>query len=373
MPTHCKRALILNNYPLDRVLREVEIGETPDQLLFGVLALSSAGIQPVYLPYPAKGPWAVLQGFLRRLRVPLELGDLQQQVYAIKLSKSADVVYAPCGTQTHLLQYLRAVGLFKLPIITLLHHPFPKGKLDFLRIWQRKLFTRGADRILTLSEALVLDLSAQGVPAQKLQTLTWGADLDFYGPWEPPGQGVIAAGRTGRDFKTFALAALSCGKSATIIGLEGHLDDPAFHAGPHLRIIQARNEQPVPGEDKGWMKYPQICHHIRAHAVVAIPLYAQRNLAGLTSLMDALGLGRAILMTRNPFIDLDIEAEGIGFWIEPGDVDGWAHYMNWMNSHPDEVRSMGLRARRLAEASFNSAIFSQQIVTLLQKSLSCEG
>jgi len=363
------RALILNNYPLDRVLREVEIGETPEHLLFGVNSLISAGIDPVYLPYPAEGPWSLFQDFLRRLRLPLELGDLQQQILALRLSKSADIIYAPCGTQTHLLQYLRAIGLFNLPIVTLLHHPFPQGRLDALRTWQRLLFIRGADYLPTLSKTLASDLVAQGIPPNKLHPLTWGTDLNFYGDWSPPGSGVIAVGRTARDYKTFALAAHECRERATIIALEGHLDDPVFRATPRLKVIQARNEEPVPGENRGWMKYTELCSHIRAHAVLAIPLYAQRNIAGLTGLMDALGLGRAILMTRNRLIDLDIEAEGIGFWIEPGDVHAWAHYMSWMDSHPEEVISMGRRARNLAERSFNSCAFSRSIVSLLKDAL----
>lgn len=52
-------------------------------------------------------------------------------------------------------------------------------------------------------------------------------------------------------------------------------------------------------------------------------MFAQKSLAGVTSLMDAIGLGRAVLMTCNPHVDLDIEVKGIGFWLDPGDVEGW--------------------------------------------------
>jgi glycosyltransferase involved in cell wall biosynthesis len=352
---------------MDRVLREVEIGETPNHVLFGVQQLESEGIQPIYLPYPSVGAWAKVQSFLHMLHLPLELGDLQQQVLAIRLSRNADIIYAPCGSQTHLLQYLRALGFFELPIVTLLHHPFPKGKLDFLRNWQRNLFFAGADRIVTLSKALAAELLAQDIPAFKICPLTWGVDLSFYGAWRPPGgKGVVATGRTGRDFTTFALAAKLSGIPATVIGLEGHLNSTIFHTSPNLRIIEARNEQPVPGEDRGWIKYPVLCNHMQDHAAIAIPLFAQSNLAGLTGLMDALGLGRAVIMTRNSHIDLDIEAEGIGFWVEPGDVDGWAYHLRWIHQHPDEVQAMGFRARQLAERSYRSNSFSQQIVSLLQ-------
>jgi glycosyltransferase involved in cell wall biosynthesis len=364
-----RRVLILNNYPMDRVMREVELGETPDHVLFGVNRLAALGFEPVFLPYPAVGRWATFQSLLGRLRIPLELGDLQQQVLALRLSGEADLVYAPCGSQTHLLQYLRAAGLFKLPIVTLMHHPFPNGKLDFLRGWQRQLFIRGADRLPSLSQALAEDLRAAGAAESKLVPLPWGADVGFYGPWQPPGIGVIATGRTGRDFKTFAQAVSQARCPATLIGLQGHLNDPVYRTTSRLTLIEARNEQPVPGEDRGWIKYPALCDHMRAHAAIAIPLFAQLTLAGVTSLMDALGLGRAVLMTRNRHIDLDIEAEGIGFWIDAGDVTGWMDRLNWIADNPGEVKAMGLRARQLAETSLSSAAFADRVVNVLHQAL----
>ena len=57
--------------------------------------------------------------------------------------------------------------------------------------------------------------------------------------------------------------------------------------------------------------------------------------------MEVLGLGWAVLMTRNRHTDIDIEAEGIGFWLDPGDVDGWNRRLNWIDDHPNEVESMG--------------------------------
>ena len=82
-----------------------------------------------------------------------------------------------------------------------------------------------------------------------------------------------------------------------------------------------------------------------SHAAIAIPLFDRPNsLVGLTSLMDALGFGRAVLMTYNKFIDIDFEHEGIGFWLNPGDVDGWIDKINWIQNNPDEVYAR-LRAR----------------------------
>lgn len=364
-----KQVLILNNYPMDRVLKEVELGETPDHVLFGVNRLAALGYEPVFLPYPADGGWATLQGFLGRMHLPIELGDLQQQMLALRLVRHADLIYAPCGTQTHLLQYLRAIGWLKIPVVTLMHHPFPKGKLDFLRGWQRVLFLQGADRLPSLSKALADDLQGRGCPAYKVGAMQWGADMNFYGPWRPPGKGVIATGRTGRDFKTFALAACRSRCPATIICLSGHLDAAGVQRTSNLRLIEAPDEQPVPGQKQGWMKYPALCSHMREHSAIAIPLFAQESLAGVTSLMDAIGLGRAVLMTRNPHVDLDIEDEGIGFWLEAGDEEGWRDRLDWVAAHPAEVQEMGARAHTLGMERYNSAAFATRLIQLMEDAL----
>ena len=71
-----RRAFILNNYPMDRVIREVPIGETPNHVLFVVQQLETEGIEPIYLPYPSIGVWSSSQSLPRTLHLPLELGDL---------------------------------------------------------------------------------------------------------------------------------------------------------------------------------------------------------------------------------------------------------------------------------------------------------
>ena len=71
-------------------------------------------------------------------------------------------------------------------------------------------------------------------------------------------------------------------------------------------------------------------------------------------------------MTRNRHIDIDIEAEGIGFWLEPGDVDGWVQRLNWVQDHPDEIYTMGRRAREMAEGKYESHKFASQLVELLK-------
>ena len=360
------RILILNNYPMDRVLREIELSETPRHVMFAVDSLITNGHTVIFVPYPAFGFWSYIQRILQLLRIPADLGDLQQQFIALSLANTADIVYAPCGTQTHLIQYLKAFGFFHLPIVTLVHHPFPNGRLDFLRYWQRRLYVKGVSVLATLSHRVSHQMRSYDAQHNQTITLQWGTDSHFYGEYQPPGSGVIAVGRTGRDFLTFARGLVASISSGTIIGLEGNFTDPIYHANHALKLIQACDQQPAPGEEKGWIKYPNLCAQMRQHSAIAIPLFEQDSLVGLTSVMDALGLGRALLMTRNSYIDIDIESEGIGFWIDSGDVDQWTNRLNWVKDNPHEVRAMGERAYLLGLGRYNYMNFSSKMTDIIE-------
>ena len=94
----------------------------------------------------------------------------------------------------------------------------------------------------------------------------------------------------------------------------------------------------------------------------AIPLFADNRLYGLNSLADALALGKPVIMTRIPEMGLDIEAEGIGRWVAPGDVAGWRAAIAFFDEHPEEAVAMGARARALVDDGLHSEAFAHALL-----------
>ena len=66
-------------------------------------------------------------------------------------------------------------------------------------------------------------------------------------------------------------------------------------------------------------------------------------------------------------IDIDLEAEGIGRWVEPGDVRGWTEALKWFEDNPDEALNMGERARKIAKTQWNHRVFAKQIESICQR------
>jgi len=355
------RVLVLNNYPLDNLWREAENGQTPDHLMFGVNYLPDHGFEVKLAPMNAHRWLSWLSVQLPKWRWPFPLGDLDQQWAARKLLEDADLIYAPCQTQTPVLACLRSLGWLKRPIVALAHHPLERGRLTRIRkpFWRRVV--NGTDYFPALCATVAREINALANSPGKSEVLPWGPDARYYPPAEYPGEGVVCAGRTARDLITFGLAASAAGCLTRIICLKSQIVPDFCGFGRKVEVL--------PQPQSNWMGYPELCGFYAKARALAIPLHPSTSLAGYTSLMDALGMGKPVIMTRLPIFDFDVEALGIGKWVAPGDQAGWRAALEWFDHNPETAISMGQKARRLVEEGLNSHSFADRVARLLKQAL----
>lgn len=360
IPAPMAQILVLNNYPLDALLPEVAAGRVPDNLLYGLVQMQRAGHELTFAPCALSRWLCDLSRLLHRALPVLPVGDLDQQWSCLKALRGIDLIYAPCQTQTAALGYLRALHALHVPIVALAHHSLNHGRLSLLRRPSVLLMLKGIDAFPSLSRPVAEQINSMA--PGKSRALPWGPPAGFYPPAHGPGVGVIAAGRTGRDFTTFGRAASKAGIAAHIICLQSGVTPEFTQFGKNVRVTVR--------PDDDFMSYPELLRHYAQARILAVPMHVSTNtLAGLTSLADALGMGRPLIMTRNPLVDLDIEAERIGFWVDPGDVDGWAHHLAFLDSHPEVAVEMGQRAARLAAEHWNSDTFAREMLAIIDQVL----
>lgn len=349
------RVLVVNNYPLAGVWQEIKDGQTPDQYLYGINYFAERNYQVELIDFQAEPFLNSLQDTYSKLRLPIPIGDLEQQSRILAKS-GADLIYAPCQTQTYLLSYMRALGLLKTPLVCVAHQPLNRGHLAALREPFVRLMVNGCDAMPALSQVLSKSINKRG---QKATTLTWGPDSQYFPRETTNGQTIVAAGRTGRDFLTFGRAASKVSAAAHIICLNsGHTDE--FNGFADCVQVTVR-------PDECFMPYPELVKIYADARALAIPLYSADHLNGLSSLVDALGMGKPIIMTRSQYIDIDIEALGIGRWVEPGDENGWAEAIQFFQNNPQEAMAMGRRARALVDAGLNSRTFANQVMDIFDR------
>ena len=354
------KILFVNNYDMRRAIVEYNQGTYPGHHLWGTLQLPDYGWHVGTLPFRKLTSENRLVEKLRRW------GTVDQQVMT-SLCKNYDVVYSGSLDAVKTLAIMRAAKLWHRPIVSIVHHPVPDarhhtpkpkqltGLLEAL-VW--RLILRGADLLVCLSEKVEESIVK---PYPELRTRThvvdWGPDLSFY-PYVPgKGMWVVSAGKTHRDYDTLC-AALKSVQIPTKIFCSVDCA-PQRVVSPWVDVVRGGYKENV-------VSYTELRTWYDSAMVIAVPLREVDGLTGLTSLLDAMAMGKPVIITRNHCLDIDVEKEGCGLWVEPGDVDGWRSALSYMVEHRSEAEAMGRRGRALCECRYNIQQFAKQLAGIIK-------
>lgn len=349
------KALFINNYPMDHAWELWKKGEYPGHHLWGATHLSKHGIEVEIVPHQTSK-------LLNKIGRKIGCGDhLDQQLRILFRRTDYDVIYSACQTNTFLLSLLRSLRLFHKPLVALIHHPLKRCLRD-------TLFLSGHDRLLCLSSAAMKPFAHDLSVSKKMDLVEWGAELLFYDLeaqkaafTDNPQPFIVSAGKTERDHDTLVKAFLSIDYPLKIYC--------SANTAPSLTGLPEHIEINASNSSHNAVSYQEILAAYRNAFAIAIPLAKTNNLAGLTSLLDAMAVGKPVIMTRNQSIDLDVEKEGIGFWVEPEDVQGWQQAIAYLLAHPEEALAMGDRGRHLCETKYNLNAFTTTLAKNLKSVL----
>ena len=337
-------------------LSRMQQGEFPSHFLYGACHLSSSGIDVVYHRSPSK-----------------EMSRLKTALYTawqvLTCREHIDAVYATHYKGLELLILLRAIGIFRKPIVVWHHQPIvtPKSKL---REWGGRLFYRGMDRLIFFSQKLVDDsLHSPKANPKRMVVGHWGADLDFYDRMRNQEKDArfvfIATGKEQRDQHTLIEAF-----NRTRLPLKLYIGINPDPTVPNPNLDAVRSYKPAANIDVreicGLLPY-EIALDVAKAQCVAICCKHTRYTAGLTTVVEALALGLPMVCSRNPQIPIDFDREGCGISVEYGDVEGWQRATSYLASHPDEARRMGERGRLIAEERFNDRQCASEVAAVLKE------
>lgn len=353
------RVLYLANRRPDAHGRLPWLGKAPRHQAFGAHSFAERGY---LLTTPSAAEHRVLMALVSRLNRFGGQSDVlaAQQVLALRAHRRSDLVYTPWDLRgAGFLAQFRAAGLVRTPLVALMHSP-PRSRRSVLSrpLWHG--FLRGCEALPCLSSTITQALETDGAARGKAVTLALGPDAEWYVPSDTVGERALCIGKSLRDFDTFGVAATRAAVPARIVCTPDNVT-PAFSSFGDNVEVKTGDRGPVP--------WGPVCEMYRTARVVAICLSSTRILAGLWVLLDALGFGRPVIMTRSPLIDLDIEAEGIGRWVDMGDVDGWCDALRFFEDHPDEAREMGRRARRLVDQGYDIRHFAHRLMDVFDSLL----
>ena len=314
--------------------------KAPSHTLYGALQLPENGIELQIADYNHPKP------FSSRIKSALYVTPR-----IIRQAKSCDAIFSNSYRGLELLMILRRLHLFSKPIFVWQHaafQPASKSLSDRIKTWM----LGGIEEFFFFNKEIADEATKTG-KVKNYCIVPYGADVDFYASAVKSKQThkrlvFLSSGVENRDYQTLIDA---------FSGMPVELEIYTFPSNAnhnYSRVLEG-------------VKAPNIHIHILENTMDPIELRTISANAdcivistlplpyiypcGLTSIVEAMALGKPIIATFNPWYGVDIEKEGIGFVAR--NPKEWKEIIRSIVQNPSILHEMGKKAYQLAQSKYN--------------------
>jgi glycosyltransferase involved in cell wall biosynthesis len=209
------------------------------------------------------------------------------------------------------------------------------------------------------------------VPPERVMFTPFMVDTNFFTPdwvhspeatasFQPPFQGkgyICSVGLERRDYPTLIDA---------VAGLDFHVVIAA--GSPWSKRSDSTSGRKIP-ENVLVQRYSQ--HELRdiyaSSQFLVMPLYPVQFQAGVTAILEAMAMERAVICTRTPG-QTDIVVEGeTGLYVPPEEPQALREAILYLENHPDHADQMGKNGRRRVLEGMSLDCYVQRLKTLVWK------
>ncbi|MFL6127517.1 MAG: glycosyltransferase family 4 protein [Mycobacteriales bacterium] len=290
------------------------------------------------------------------------LRGLRQVGAAVGPARRAAVVFSD-GEHVGLPLGLVLLALrVRTPHVMLGHHLSTGAKRALLR---RTPAVRGIDRILVHSASQAAVLTGElGVPAAKVHVVPYGVDTDFWQPRPVPEQHlVVSAGREHRDYAT--LAAACADLAVRVFIADGSSHSPGAHRTEPVgwpANVERRGVGPVELRDL-----------YAAAGLVVVPVLPTDFPAGITTILEAMAMGRALVVTGTEGLR-GVVRDGVdGVVVPAGDAAALRAAVRDLLDRPEERARLGAAAREAAVRRWSLTSFADVLARHLTDAAAGRG
>lgn len=192
-----------------------------------------------------------------------------------------------------------------------------------------------------------------GVDPARLACVPFGIDHRFFSPRpEAGGRGILAVGRDhSRDHALLIEAVRGTGMPLRLVGPEpGSLGD-------------------LPAEVELISQFDHLAYReaLAGAAVVAVPTIAPAYPSGQTVVLEAMSMGRALVVTDSPAMR-DYVTPGLnGELVPPGDATALSRVLRELLADPGRRERLGLAGRETVERRFNDRLMWEAVAERLRE------
>jgi glycosyltransferase involved in cell wall biosynthesis len=354
------RRIVVAHYYLNGRERLAARGEYPRSHLWGINGLRERGYDIRLLSKPPRSLF--LDWLTRSTRGAF--GNIAEQIEMRREARTADALYIVTGFYP-LIRLARARGRIRCPVCTWLYEPAaagPQRRIHSFLPWLSR--EQGIDGYLCLTRAAE-QYAARLVPPVFARYIPWGADAAMFQPQVPATEPyALACGRNGRDFTTLLEAA-----KEFVIPLKLLAPTSAIARDQLPARVQWLEGPPHSGTDEGLSYRELVPLQARAFCHIICLAGNKNTAAGLTNLLEAMAVGRPVIMTRTGCLDIDLEREGAGIYVTPGDPQALARAVSDLWRSPDRAAEMGRRGRLLIESRFNLKNLDRGVTAFFEEAI----
>ena len=211
-----------------------------------------------------------------------------------------------------------------------------------------------------------------GLRAEQLALVPYGVDDRFWHPMPGlPGRRICSAGLEYRDYPTLLDALAGLDLETTIAAASHWSRHPAFGS----------EEALPPGVRVAAYDYPELRDLYARSRFVVVPLLQGENQAGITTILEAMAMGKAVIVSRargQTDTVYDPRQRGSaalpppwaetgpnGIYVPPGDPRALRRAIQHLLDRPEEAEGLGANGRRLVEGVLGLDRFTARMVALI--------
>jgi glycosyltransferase involved in cell wall biosynthesis len=216
------------------------------------------------------------------------------------------------------------------------HHLSPKKKKPFLRALHKQM-----DGVFVYAETQrQYAVEKLGMPREKVHLIPFHADHRFYQPTKAVQRNMIcSAGLEWRDYPTFIEAVRGVDVEVCLAA--------ASPWSKHKNETQNRDLPPNVSARR--YPYGELRQLYAEARFVVVPLYENDFQAGVTTLLEAMAMGKAVIVTKTTG-QRDVVEDGVnGLYVPPGDPRALRSAIVRLLECPELASELGENARRTIE------------------------
>jgi glycosyltransferase involved in cell wall biosynthesis len=166
---------------------------------------------------------------------------------------------------------------------------------------------------------------------------------------------IVSAGAINRDYDLLAVATEGLGCDVKIAS-----DSAWTHSVTRQPGLAGRPPEHV--EIHSWGDYSSLRELYAKSRMVVVPLRSTRVLSGVTVALEAMAMGRPLIMTDSPLAHGYIEHGVTGLLVPTGDAGALRGAIEKLLDNPDRAESMGRQARATVVARFSLESYANRIL-----------